>query len=97
MSAKRKPESDDLHTDAPERVTRSGDRTGQGPGVPAEAHAGEAPASPARELQDELHERLEEKMSAGPRQGRVMDLGRILAASSGITMILGVFIFSGIW
>ncbi|WP_084398431.1 hypothetical protein [Henriciella aquimarina] len=49
--------------------------------------------SPARAMQDQLHHSL----TSQPRSKSVMDIGRVLAASSGITLILGAFIFSGIW
>ncbi|MEQ9315680.1 MAG: hypothetical protein RLN72_07495, partial [Henriciella sp.] len=64
--------------------------------IVADASVGEgvAPApSPARELQEQLHNRV----SGGGKVSSVYDMGRILAASSGITAILGVFFFFGIW
>lgn len=52
-----------------------------------------ATSSPARELQEHLHKSISGKTAVSS----VHDMGRILAASSGITAILGAFIFSGIW
>lgn len=49
--------------------------------------------SPARELQEQLHD----KISSDRKVSSVYDMGRILAASSGITALLGVFFFFGIW
>lgn len=49
--------------------------------------------SPARSLQAQLESRL----STPVRRDRIMDIGRVLASASGITLILGVFIISGIW
>ena len=59
----------------------------------SEATDVEASESPARTMQDRLHRSLSDQ----PRSGSVMDIGRVLAAASGITLILGVFIFNGIW
>ena len=53
----------------------------------------EAADSPARAMQ----QLLEQSMQPEPQHTRLMDTGRILASASGITMLLGVFIFSGIW
>ena len=56
-------------------------------------HDAPAAESPARALQ----EHLEQSISGEKKVSSVYDMGRILAASSGITAILGVFIFSGLW
>ncbi len=53
----------------------------------------DAPDSPARALQAKLEESINEEKPAKP----LYDTGRILASASGITAILGVFFFSGIW
>ncbi|WP_084417777.1 hypothetical protein [Henriciella litoralis] len=58
-----------------------------------ETHSEEVSSSPARELQ----EHLEQKIAAPSPKRQIMDMGRVLASASGITAILGVFIFSGIW
>lgn len=49
--------------------------------------------SPARSLQAHL----ETSLSSPSTKSRVMDIGRVLASASGITLILGVFVFYGIW
>ena len=49
--------------------------------------------SPARSLQAHL----ETSLVAPSTKARILDIGRILASASGITLILGVFVFSGIW
>ena len=53
----------------------------------------DGPESPARQMQTEL----QNSISAQSRRDRRADLGRVLATCSGITTLLGVFIFSGIW
>ncbi|MGB3627250.1 MAG: hypothetical protein WA989_15565 [Henriciella sp.] len=95
MSAERKINPQDLQTIA----TPAGEAEQQA----AEARTNVADAnerervepapSPARKLQEQLHKTIsgENKVSS------VYDMGRILAASSGITAILGVFFFLGIW
>lgn len=90
MSAKRKIEDVQHQPAAPQAAPE--------PGAPpvedVSGHMAAAPsASPARELQ----ERLEQSVHQEPPTGRVIDLGRVLASASGITAILGVFFFSGLW
>ena len=92
MSAKPKPEHDLPREDQTASDTEDGKV--RGPVVPGPETEAENAASPARELQERLEETLK---SEEPRQGSIMDIGRVLAVSSGITMILGVFIISGIW
>lgn len=53
----------------------------------------EAAESPARLMQAQL---LQSMQSDG-RRGRIMDVGRVLASASGITTLLGIFIYYGIW
>jgi hypothetical protein len=90
MAAKRKQH----HTD----VGSTPARPDEGGGVrPQEAVAGaHVPTgdSPARSLQTHLETSLTGRKT---RRSRVMDIGRVLASASGITLILGVFVFSGIW
>lgn len=57
----------------------------------AETHKSDA-GSPARVLQDDLETRLKQKSE----RVWVTDIGRTLASASGITMILGIFLFGGI-
>lgn len=52
----------------------------------------ESAESPARAMQDHLHRSIQ----TPSRSSSVMDIGRVLAAASGITLILGVFIINGI-
>lgn len=49
--------------------------------------------SPARRMQADLQDSISEE----PQPSSPMSIGRVLAVSSGITTLLGVFIFSGIW
>ena len=53
----------------------------------------EATESPARSMQ----ERLQQSIQTPAPRTRLMDTGRVLAAASGITTLLGVFFFYGIW
>ncbi|WP_018146750.1 hypothetical protein [Henriciella marina] len=62
---------------------------------PQDASAGthnSAGGSPARALQDDLETRLKQKAD----RHWISDMGRVLASASGITMILGIFLFGGI-
>ena len=53
----------------------------------------EAAESPVRTMQAQL---LQSMQSDG-RRGRIMDVGRVLASASGITALLGIFVYYGIW
>lgn len=96
MSAKPKPEHDLPHKEQSTPPAENG-KADLGPVIPGQDVDAAQAASPARELQGELQDRLEEKMQPEPRRAYLTDIGRVLAASSGITMILGAFIFTGIW
>lgn len=95
MSAKRKTAPTELQTIATP-ASEAEKQAAEAKAVLADASASEGVAptpSPARELQEQLQSRV----SGGGKVSSVYDMGRILAASSGITAILGVFFFFGIW
>lgn len=87
MAAKRKHD--------PKRLRDAGEPKPSAGGLDiGDAGGRETPAgSPARKLQEDLETRL----SASGRKARIIKLGRFLASVSGITLILGVFLISGIW
>jgi len=89
MSAIKKPEE---HYEDPE--TEAGPPAADSP-VQDVSEAGhvEAAESPARSMQEHLQRSIE---NPAPRT-RILDTGRVLAAASGITTLLGVFFFYGIW
>ena len=87
MAAERKLQESEL---------QSASQVGSGKSEPAVSIADQdtaATSSPARALQEHLQQSISGKTAVSS----VHDMGRILAASSGITAILGAFIFSGIW
>jgi len=95
MSAKRKHENPDVEM-TPEAVQESQATQLSPPTRFTEARAdmdAEPTPSPARVLQEQLQEAV---VREEPRRS-VMDTGRVLAVSSGITAIMGVFIFSAMW
>lgn len=53
----------------------------------------EASESPARTMQ----EKLVRSMEAYQKRERIVDIGRVLVSASGITTLLGIFFFYGIW
>ncbi|MEM5516968.1 hypothetical protein WNY37_08395 [Henriciella sp. AS95] len=95
MSAKRKLDHSDAQA-APEEVreTAKTERNSATTVGKADLESDTQPApSPARVLQEQLHESISSEKQRAP----AMDIGRVLAASSGITAIMGVFFFSGLW
>ena len=89
MSAIKKPnESAPEHYESPEVTPET---------APLEDASGredlEATESPARAMQAQL----EQSIQSGKRRERIMDIGRVLASASGLTTLLGIFFYYGIW
>lgn len=95
MSATKKKHSTETEPQEDLSPARRSDEIAPAPSLEdvSEETRADAPGSPARELQAKLENSINEKRSGK----RVLDTGRVLASASGITALLGFFVFSGIW
>ena len=95
MPAIKKSDDTGLH-EAPHEIQQAPDTGAESPVAleNAQASQGAGPVeSPARTLQQRLHDALHVE----DRRELMWDVGRVLASASGITTLLGVFFYYGIW